>query len=551
MPFIYNVPFISILLLLIIAMLTPFIRKWGKVACTFNLAAVIFTGAINAALLVNLVSNDASFTYMMGHFHAPFGNELKAGPYEALIATVFCFVMALSIIGGLRNVFEDVKPKKQYLYFIMLDLLLCSLLALTYTNDMFTAYVFIEINTIASCAIVMAKDSGKTIVATTRYMIMSAIGSGLFLLGISMIYGFTGHLLMEPLGESIRALWATGQYTIPLVTSIGLVAVAIAIKAALYPFHSWLPSAHASATSTSSSILSGLVLKGYIVLLIKSVYRVFTPEVMQETHMADVLLVLGVLGMMMGSINALRERHLKRMAAYSSVAQIGYIFMGIGINSELGIIAATLHIISHALTKPMLFLSATGLANVSGHSYDFKKLKGAAHKNKLAGIAFTIGGLSMIGIPLFAGFVSKLYFSVGAIESDWFRLPVVLIALAISTALNAVYYLGAVINIWRLPEDHHEGHHGYSEEVPYISTPVKHADLTGYTLDAKYEHEVVETKTAEELALEEEEHAHHNENYKNSAGFVIAMVIFIASNFGFGIFYEPIVRIIRMGIELL
>lgn len=169
---------------------------------------------------------------------------------------------------------------------------------------------------------------------------------------------------MEPLGESIRALWATGQYTIPLVTSIGLVAVAIAIKAALYPFHSWLPSAHASATSTSSSILSGLVLKGYIVLLIKSVYRVFTPEVMQETHMADVLLVLGVLGMMMGSINALRERHLKRMAAYSSVAQIGYIFMGIGINSELGIIAATLHIISHALTKPMLFLSATGLANV-------------------------------------------------------------------------------------------------------------------------------------------------------------------------------------------
>ena len=163
-------------------MLTPFIRKWGKAACTFNLAAVIFTGAINAALLVNLVSNDASFTYMMGHFPAPFGNELKAGPYEALIATVFCFVMALSIIGGLRNVFEDVKPKKQYLYFIMLDLLLCSLLALTYTNDMFTAYVFIEINTIASCAIVMAKDSGKTIVATTRYMIMSAIGSGLFLL---------------------------------------------------------------------------------------------------------------------------------------------------------------------------------------------------------------------------------------------------------------------------------------------------------------------------------------------------------------------------------
>ncbi|GAB6159547.1 complex I subunit 5 family protein [Howardella ureilytica] len=551
MPFIYNVPFISILLMLIVAMMTPFIRKWGKAACTVNLASVIFTGALNAALLVNLVQNDASFTYMMGHFPAPFGNELKAGPYEALIATVFCFVMALSIIGGLRNVFEDVKSKKQYLYFIMLDLLLCSLLALTYTNDMFTGYVFIEINTIASCAIVMAKDSGKTIVATTRYMIMSAIGSGLFLLGISMLYGITGHLLMEHLGESVRMLWASGQYTIPLVTVIGIVSVAIAIKSALYPFHSWLPSAHASATSTSSSILSGLVLKGYIVLLIKSVYRVFTPEIMQESHIADVLLVLGVLGMMMGSVNALRERHLKRMAAYSSVAQIGYIFMGIGINSEIGIIAATLHIISHAITKPMLFLSATGLANVSGHSYDFKKLRGAAHKNKLAGIAFTIGGLSMIGIPLFAGFVSKLFFSVGAIESDWFRLPIVLVALAVSTALNAVYYLGAIINIWRLPEEHHEGHHAYSEEVPVISTPVKHVDLTGYKLNATYDHKDVEKVRDEAEQALAEEHAHHDEKHRNSAGFVIAMVLFIASNFGFGIFYEPIVRIIQMGIKLL
>ena len=300
-------------------------------------------------------------TYMMGHFPAPFGNEIRFGPLEAIMAISFCLVMGMSILGGLKDIYHDIRPGKQNLYFLMINLLLCSLLALIYTNDMFTAYVFIEINTLVACAIVMSKDSGETIVATIRYLIMSLLGSGLFLMGLSMLYGITGHLLMVPLQDSIKELVASGQYAIPLTVVVGLMALGIAIKSALYPFHSWLPGAHGSATTSSSAILSGLVLKGYIILLIKMVYRVFTPEIMAELQITNVLLVFGVVGMIMGSVKALKERHIKRMIAYSSVAQIGYIFMGIGLGSTVGIVASCFHILAHAFTKPMLFCSAGGL----------------------------------------------------------------------------------------------------------------------------------------------------------------------------------------------
>ena len=123
---------------------------------------IIGAGFLNGAVLINLVQTGQNFTYIMGHFPAPFGNEIRSGPLEALMATMFCLVMGLSLAGGLKNVYEEIPKKKQNLYFLMMNLILCSLISMTYTNDMFNAYVFIEINTIAACAIVMAKDSKET-----------------------------------------------------------------------------------------------------------------------------------------------------------------------------------------------------------------------------------------------------------------------------------------------------------------------------------------------------------------------------------------------------
>ena len=209
-PFVYNFPFFCIILTMVGGVVMPFVRS-GWLAQKINMAIIAIVGGMNVALLCTLLANGGeSMTYMMGHFPAPFGNEIRFGPLEAIMAISFCLVMGMSILGGLKDIYHDIRPGKQNLYFLMINLLLCSLLALIYTNDMFTAYVFIEINTLVACAIVMSKDSGETIVATIRYLIMSLLGSGLFLMGLSMLYGITGHLLMVPLQDSIKELVASG-----------------------------------------------------------------------------------------------------------------------------------------------------------------------------------------------------------------------------------------------------------------------------------------------------------------------------------------------------
>ena len=175
-----------------------------------------------------------------------------------------------------------------------------------------------------------------------------------------------------------------------------------------------MPDAHGGATTASSAILSGLVLKGYIVLLLVMILRVFSMELMVELGVTDVILAFGLLGMILGSLAAMRENHIKRMLAYSSVAQVGYIFMGVGLGSIEGLIASCFHILVHACCKPLLFLCAGRLSAVSGHHKSLKNLRGSAYRDIGAGLGFTVGALSMIGIPLFGGFVSKLYFASAA-----------------------------------------------------------------------------------------------------------------------------------------
>lgn len=450
MPFVYNVPFFSILLCMLGGVVTPFFRA-RRLTQIVNVCILLAVLGMSVTLLIALLTAGESYTYMMGHFPAPWGNELRAGPLEALLAIMFSVVMLLSLVGGMRAINDDIRLTRIPLYYTMMNFLLSSMLALVYTNDMFTAYVFIEINTICACATVMAKDSGMTVVATIRYLIMSLLGSGFFLFGVSMLYTVTGHLLMSNVQEAVIALSASGEYAVPLITSLGLMVLGLAIKSALYPFHSWLPSAHGSSTSASSAIFSGLVLKGYIILLVKVCYRVFTPELMISLHITDVMFVLGVIGMIMGSIKAMRETHIKRMIAYSSVAQIGYIFMGIGLGTQVGVMAACFHILAHGFTKPMLFLCAGGLSEVSGHHYELKALRGSARKDWVSGIGFTIGALSMIGIPLFAGFAPKIFLGIGSM-GDTFHMVITFLALALSTVLNALYYVPAVIAIWSKPQ---------------------------------------------------------------------------------------------------
>lgn len=500
MEFVQNFPFISIILSLFSGPLSSILD--GKKAKRLNIAVISIIGLMSAAVLGFVIRTGEPYVYMMGHFPAPWGNEIRVGVLEGVMAVAFCIIMLLSMLGGIREREAEIETSKQNLYYIMVNLLLCSLLALIYTNDLFTAYVFVEINTISACGLIMIRQNGRTIVAATRYMIMSLLGSGMLLLGICFLYGLTGQLLMSNIQEAVAILGSTGEYHIPLLVSVGLMSVGLAIKSALYPFHGWLPDAYGYSTVSSAAILSSLVSKGYIFLLVKIFYRVIGFNIIRDSKVINVLFVFGIAGMILGSVDAIRAGSIRRMIAYSSVAQIGYIYMGFGLGTTEGVIASIFHILSHAATKSLLFVSASGITDVSGDSTDFFELTGAGYRNKVAGVAFTVGSLSMVGFPLFSGFISKLLFAQAAVGHTYKMLPT-LIALAVSTVLNTVYFLKTVIRIYTpVPQN-------VLEKKKYTAITVKMQPVKA-----------------------------------------MAMILFIVLNLVLGLFSEPIVTLIENGLRM-
>lgn len=448
MNFVLNFPLFCIVLSLMSSVVCSVLP--GKAARRLALTLFAVVAVANACILAYTTQTGEAVTYIMGHFTAPWGNEIRIGILEPLFSMVFSFVLFFCVVGGRRQLAGDLQPEKANLYYVLTNLIQASLLVLVYTNDLFTGYVFIEICTIASCGILMIRQIGRTTLASVRYMIFSLVGSGMFLFGVIVLYNITGHLLMPSLKETVAALWASGEYHIPLVTAICFITVGLSIKSGLFPFHLWMPDTYAYGTPTSSGILSGLVSKGYIFLLIKIVFRVFGTDVFYASGVQNILFVFGLLGIIVGSIAAIRENNIFRMTACSSAAQIGYIYMGIGISPAYGVAAALFHILTHAVTKPTLLLAAAQLTDMVGKKSRFRDLQGAAHVHRVAGVAFCVGSLSMIGIPLTMGFMSKYMFAVAGFHADAKLLPT-LIVLAVSTILNTFYFGRTLIRLFNKP----------------------------------------------------------------------------------------------------
>lgn len=436
--FIENFPLFAIILCLLCAVISFVLSGSGARRLTYVLVSVGM-GLNFSVLLHNLITGER-FTYMMGHFPAPWGNEIAAGLLEPAFALLFGVVILCSVAAGKSRILLDVRADKQNFYYILVDLAQVAMFALCYTNDIFTGYVFIEICTLASCGLLMIREGGKPLVAATRYMIFNLIGSGMFLIGITLLYGVTGHLLFPQLQEAAAAAWSSGMYHGVMVVSIGLTVSGLAIKSGLFPFHFWMPDTYGTATPSSSGILSGVISKGYIFLLIKIIYRVYGLDLFMETGIQNILFLFGIAGMIIGSVSAIRARTITKMTAFSSAAQIGYIFMGIGMGTREAMIAVFFHICAHAITKPVLFLSGGALIDASDGKRDFHSLHGAAHRNPAAGFAFLCGSLSMIGFPIFTGFISKLYFALSAFAFPH-KSMLVLLALAVSTILNVIYFM--------------------------------------------------------------------------------------------------------------
>ena len=449
LEFVQNFPCFSIMFCMFAGIISSAFKE--KIARVLNIAVLTVNIILSAAVLLFTV-RAGNYVYVMGKFPAPWGNELRIGVLEAGLALFFCVIMLLCLLGGRHKLVQEVEEGKQGLYYVLTDLMLSSLLALIYTNDLFTEYVFVEINTISACGLIMIRQNGRTIEAAVRYMIMSLLGSGLFLVGICMLYDLTGHLLMSNIQAEIGRIVAEGAYRPPLLVTIAIISVGLAIKSALFPFHAWLPDAYGYSTVSSAAVLSSLVSKGYIFLLFKIIYRVIGFDVFHDSKIVNMLFIFGLMGMVFGSLSAIKENDVRRMIAFSSVAQIGYIYMGIGMGTQVGMVASVFHVLSHAATKSLLFISAIGLTDVSGGSRKFIELTGSGYRNKCAGMAFSVGSLSMVGVPMFSGFISKLLFSQAAVQNEGKMLPT-LIVLGISTILNAIYFMKTVIRIYTPVDD--------------------------------------------------------------------------------------------------
>lgn len=446
MLFVQNFPFFGILLTLICAVITSVLK--GRQARWLTMALITAVTVMTGAVLTYTLVTGESYVYMMGHFPAPWGNEIRIGVVEALMMMVFCFVTLFAFIGGMVPSIREIEKTKYNIYCILVDLTFLALQALVYTNDLFTAYVFIEINTLAAAGLIMMRQKGRNLVAGVRYMMMNLVGSSLFLFGISILYTITGHLLMENIHDSVAVLAATGEYHVPLTIVVALVTVGLAVKSALYPFEKWLPGAYSNATPTVAAMLSSLVSKGYIFLLIKFYVRVIGFDVICSMGVLDVLFVFGLAGMIMGSVNAVRAKTTRLMIAYSSVAQIGYIFTALGLRSEIGLVCALWHSAAHAATKSMLFVSCAEMDDACGGTHLRKHLRGAFYHSPLLALAFSLGALNLTGIPLLSVFMTKVTLTQAAIDVGGRHMGAVLIAVAISTLLNAVYFLGTAVNLF-------------------------------------------------------------------------------------------------------
>lgn len=456
MNIVRNIPFFSIMICMFSAILSSVLK--GKTARRVTEAALLIVDILSVILLCNLHASGESFAFMMGHFPAPWGNEIRAGQLEALMAVFACTVGLLSVLGGLQAVGRDVDEEKQNLYYIIVDLMIASIISMIYTNDLFTAYVFIEINTIAGCGLIMIRQIGKSIVTAVRYMVVSLVGSGLFLIGVTLLYTITGHLLMPNLKESVSELVKNSEFSVTLTVIIGLMTVGLAIKSGLFPFHIWIPDAYGSSNVTSSALLSSIVSKGYIFLLIKIYYRVIGIEYVRQCKVLNILFVLGIIAMIMGSVLAIRENDLRRMIAYSSIAQIGYIYMGMGLGTEVGFVAALFHILAHGFTKSLLFISSAQFTEGS-HSKKISDIYGFGHKYVFSSLCYSVGAFSMVGFPLLAGFISKICFASAAVGVNG-KMVITLIALAVSTLLNAIYFLKTVVVLY---SEHKQSKFGRTE----------------------------------------------------------------------------------------
>lgn len=390
------------------------------------------------------VLNNGTVRYFFGGWTPPVGIEFYYDLLASFVSLVINSISLIVLVYARRSVNSELLFKRVPYYSVIM-LLLCGLNGIIMTGDLFNLFVFIEISSLAGYGIIAVGDK-KSPFAAFRYLIMGTIGGSFYLLGIGYLYTKTGTLNMIEMSQLIPLI----EESPTLIIALALIISGIGIKTAIFPMHGWLPDSYTYAPSATSALIAPIGTKVGAYVLIRILFFVFGVEYFSESFpYADIIAFFSAVGIIFGSLWAMAQKEMKRMLAYSSIAQIGYIGLGIGLANPLGFAGALLHLLNHAVMKACLFMVAGILRLKAGHS-DISLLDDKYRKRfPFTLAAFTVAAISMIGLPPMAGFFSKWYLVLATIEENkWFYLAVILL----SSLLNAVYFFRILEKVYLKPQ---------------------------------------------------------------------------------------------------
>ena len=327
-------------------------------------------------------------------------------------------------------------------YYALLLIMIAGIVGIGFAGDLFNMFVFFEVMAIPSYVLVaFEKDKWEPIEAAMKYIVMSVFGSLIALLGISIVFMYTGSLDL-----AVLAQLTAGMDSLKAIGAVGLIIVGFGVKAAIVPLHTWLPDAHSAAPSGISAMLSGVIIEAGLIAMIKGL------AVLPGIDSGVVLIIFGIVSMFVGNFIAMVQRDLKRMLAYSSIAQMGYILLGIGLafaylssGGDYGFRGGFLHILNHAVMKGGAFLCAGAILHSIG-TRDLEEMRGIGRKVPLVGVAFAFFGFALAGVPPLNGFVSKFFICRAGVDAGGWGI-VAMVLLIVNSLLSLCYYLPAINKI--------------------------------------------------------------------------------------------------------
>ncbi len=396
-------------------------------------------------LLVQVLDGDV-ISYALGGWAPPLGIEYRIDAANAFVLFLISGISTIALIYARESIAHEIRKASHTLFYCCYLLCVAGLLGVVATGDAFNVFVFLEISSLSTYVLIAmgAERDKRALTAAYDYLIMGTIGATFFVIGIGFLYMATGTLNMADL--SLRLAELGDNRTVQ--AGFAFIVVGMGLKAAVYPMHLWLPSAYTYAPSVVTTFLAATATKAAIYVLLRFMFSVYQPEFVFETHTLNwVIIPLAVLAMFAGSIIAVFQQDLKRLLAYSSVAQVGYMMLGIGLLNKTGLTATLIHLFNHGITKGALFMVVGAYVMRAGGSF-CGQIAGLGRQMPITSAAFVIGGLSLIGVPGTAGFISKWVLIEAAFERGWWWMALLIVA----SSLLALIYVWKIVELLYMQE---------------------------------------------------------------------------------------------------